>query len=168
MKSSMFKPAMLSLFLFLGVSIGGATTVTVGPTGTYASPCAAFPHLASGDTVTVDANGGVPYTDTSDCKISSSLTNLTIVGINGRPILDASNATIAKGIWVIDGSNIVISNFEFRNANNSASSTNAAGLRIEDGPSGAGTGGNITVEYCYIHNNDDGILSGNSGPGIGQ
>jgi hypothetical protein len=168
MKSSIMKFGMSALFLLLGASLAGAATVTVGPSGQYASPCAAFPHLVNGDTVQIDANGGVPYTDSSDCTIASTLKNLTIVGVNGRPILDAANAGIAKGIWVIDGSNIVINNFEFRNANNGSSSTNAAALRIEDGAPGAPSGGNVTVEYCYIHNNDDGILSGNSGDGIGQ
>lgn len=164
MKSSVIKSGVLSLILLAGGLIAGAqTTVTVGPTGEYASPCAAFSHLVDGDTVLIDANGGVPYTDTTDCKISNN--NLTITGVNGRPILDATNAGIAKGIWVENGHDVVIDNFEFRNAHNS---NNAAGIRIEDGYIAGGYppgGGNVTIERCYIHDNDDGILSGSADSG---
>jgi len=158
MKFSLVKSAGLSLALLFGTTIGGAATVTVGPTGQYATPCAAFPHLADGDTVQIDANGGTPYMDTTDCKISNN--NLTIVGVNGRPILDASNAGIAKGIWVEDGHDVVIDNFEFRNAKYNGSSGNAAGVRIEDGFNTPG-GGNVTIQHCYIHDNGDGVLGGN-------
>ncbi len=171
------KSAKLSLFLFLGASIAGAATLTVGPTGQYATPCAALHSVSDGDTVLVDANHGVPYTEPadpshqgrSDCRITNN--NLTIRGVKGRPVLDAAGELIEKGIFVLDGHDIVVDNFEFRNAqliNDPNSSGNAAGIRIEDGSNSAPSGGNITVRRCYIHDNGDGILSGNSGPGIGS
>ncbi len=172
------KSATLSMFLFLGASIAGAATLTVTPNGKYSTVCSALIAANNGDTVLVDANHGIPYIappnpqhsdGRADCEFSAS--NLTVKGINGRPILDAGTGLIEKGIFVIDGHDVVIDNLEFRNANettNPDSSSNAAGIRIQDGAPGTPAGGNITVTECYIHNNGDGILSGNSGPGVGQ
>ncbi len=78
------------MFLFLGGSIAGAATLTVGPHGEYATPCAALHAVSDGDTVLVDANHGIPYAEPpdpnhggrSDCRITSN--NLTIRGVNGR------------------------------------------------------------------------------------
>ncbi|HWF65835.1 MAG TPA: hypothetical protein VN670_00945, partial [Acidobacteriaceae bacterium] len=157
MKSTMVKFAMLSLVLSLWASIAGAqTTVTVGPTGTYATPCAAFPHLADGDTVQVDANGGVPYTtDEHDCIIKNN--NLTIVGVNGRPIIDAKGNAVYKAIWLVDGHDVVIDNFEFRNGQG-GSEGNAEAIRVEAGDNTPG-GGNVTVQRSHIHDCGTGILS---------
>ncbi len=50
------------------------------------------------------------------------------------------------------------------NPNNS----DVAGIRIQASDGGAGPtpdGGNVTVSRCYIHNNDDGILTANTAPG---
>jgi Bacterial Ig-like domain (group 1) len=132
-------------------------TLTVGPSGQYASPCAAFPHLASGDTLQVDANGGTPYYDTTDCIETAP--NVTITGINGRPILDGSKASLSKAMWVVDGYNVTIDNFEFRYAISSTSATNAEAIRIEPGTASAPNGGNVTVQRSYIHDNFEGILS---------
>ncbi len=135
----------------------GPATLTVGPSGQYASPCAAFPHLASGDTLQVDANNGTPYYDTADCLETAP--NVTIVGVNGRPIIDGSKASIAKAMWLIDGYNVTLDNFEFRNADTGTSSTNAEAIRIEPGTTASPNGGNVTVQRSYIHNNFEGILS---------
>lgn len=157
---------LFSVFL-LCASIASAATVTVGPTGQYASPCVAFQHLADGDIVQVDANHGVPYTE-GNCQIVNS--NLKIVGINGRPILDATGVAVARGIWEVEGHDVVIDNFEFRNANkftNLKTSYNAAGVRIRSGQHGP-NGGNITLRHCYIHDNGDGVLADNASPRFGQ
>ena len=161
------KAAKLVLFLFLGVSIVGAATVTVGPTGQYPSPCVAFQHLTDGDIVQVDANHDVPYNE-GNCQIVNS--NLKIIGVNGRPILDATGIDVARGIWEVQGHDVVIDNFEFRNANkftNLKSSYNAAGVRIRSGQKGP-DGGDVTLRHCYIHDNGDGVLVDNAGPGMGQ
>jgi hypothetical protein len=138
---------------------GGPVTLTVGPSGQYASPCAAFPHLISGDTLQVDANGGTPYYDTADCIETAP--NITITGVNGRPIIDGSKATLSKAMWVIDGYNVTIDNFEFRYAISSTSSTNAEAIRIQAGTTSSPNGGNVTVQRSYIHDNFEGILSDN-------
>lgn len=209
----------LVLFIFLGVSLTGAATLTVGPHGGYATPCAALHHASDGDTVLVDANNGIPYKEAahsnhgvlrdinggipyvgpmapnhaeriSDCDIRRN--HLTIRGIHGRPILDAAGEAIQRGIFVLYGHDIVIDNFEFRNAINrtdpdrvssapyhwqsrpsadlrrARTAGNAAAIRIEDGSNNAPDGGNITVRHCYIHDNGDGILVSNSGPRLGS
>ncbi len=175
--------AKLSLFLFLGASVAGAATLTVGPSGQYPTVCSAVRAAANGDTVLVDANHEVPYIEPADPNHSDGRTdcvvnqnNFTIRGIHGRPILDAgpnafANGTyVQKGILVLNGHDIVVDNFELRNAGALINPNNndASGIRIQDGSNSAPSGGNITVTRCYIHNNDQGILSGNSGPGIGQ
>src|SRR6185437_17016270 len=104
MKSSILKSIMFSLLLFLGASIASAATLTVGPTGMYATPCPAIMAAAPGDTITIDYNSGIPYQEPpdpthngrSDCVWYTN--NLTIVGINGRPILDGAGETLEKGI----------------------------------------------------------------------
>ncbi len=159
MKPSAIKSAMLSLFLLAGVSIGSAATVTVGPSGQYPTPCAAFSHLSDGDTVQVDANGGIPYNDSTDCNINNNY--LTIVGVNGRPVMTGANFYTSKGLWIVNGHDIVIDNFEFGNA---SGEQNAAGLRIQidNGGSGGSNGGNITLQHSYVHDNGTGILGANS------
>lgn len=163
------------LLLFVCTSIGSAATLTVGPDGQYATPCAALQSVSDGDTVLVDANHGIPYAEPpdpnhggrSDCRITNN--NLTIRGINGRPILDAAGEFIEKAIFVLDGHDILVDNFEFRNAATPpGAGDNGAGIKVEDGSNSAPAGGNITVTHSYFHDNQDGYLSNNSGPGIGS
>lgn len=105
---------------------------------------------------------------------------LTIRGIHGRAILDAGpdayaqGTYVQKGILVLNGHDIVIDNLELRNAGALVNPNNsdAAAIRIQASNGGAGptsggvaNGGNITVSRCYIHNNDQGILTANTGPG---
>ncbi|HET9101541.1 MAG TPA: hypothetical protein VFN62_14190 [Acidobacteriaceae bacterium] len=74
----------------------------------------AFQHLADSDVVQVDANHGVPYNEGNRQIVNS---NLRIVGVKGRPILDAKGIAVARGIWEVHGHDVVIDNFEFRDAN---------------------------------------------------
>ena len=169
------KHAKLSMFLFLGASIAGAATLTVGPNGEYPTPCAALSHVSDGDTVLIDANHGVPYTEPpdpnhggrSDCRITNNY--LTIRGVNGRPVLNATGEFIQKAIFVVDGHDIKIDNLEFTGAATPpGQGDNGAGLKIEDGSNDAPAGGNIILTNSYSHDNQDGYLSNNSGIGIGS
>ncbi len=167
------KPALLTLTLFLGASLGNAAVLTVGPSGTYATPCPAIKAANPGDIVEIDFNNGIPYQEPPDpnhgnrvdCRFTNSGTAsqpITIEGVNGRAILDAQGGIVQKGIFQVYGAYIVISNLEFRN---SACGDNCAGLRIESGTHATPGGGDITVQYSYIHNNEDGVLVDNTGPG---
>jgi hypothetical protein len=173
----------LSMFLFLGASIAGAATLTVSPGGQYPTVCSAVSVAQNGDTILIDANHEIPYIAPPDPSHSDGRTDcvvnqnyLTIRGIKGRPILDAGPDAYAqgpyvqKGILVLNGHDIVVDNLELRNAGALVNPNNsdASGIRIQDGTNAAPSGGNITISRCYIHNNDQGILTGNSGPGVGQ
>lgn len=169
------KFAKLSMFLFLGGSIAGAATLTVGPSGQYPTPCPALHAAVDGDTVLVDANNGIPYQEPadpnhggrSDCRITTN--NLTIRGVHGRPVFDAAGEFIQKAIFVLVGHDITVDNFEFRNAATPAGQgDNGAGIKVEAGSNAAPAGGNITVLHSYFHDNQDGYLSNNTGPGVGS
>ena len=122
-----------------------AATLSVGPGKTYATPCKAFAVAKSGDVVEITGN----TTYTGDvCAIYTS--NLTIRGVNGRPKINAGGKyAMSKGIWVVEGSNIVVDNVEMYGAK--VPDRNGAALRLE--------GTNFTLRNSFIHDNEDGILS---------
>ncbi len=177
------KYAKLPLFMLLGASVAGAATLTVGPHGQYQTVCTAVYAASNGDTILVDANHGVPYImppdphhsdGRIDCTVSQS--NFTIRGVHGRAILDADPNAVAdgtyvqKGILVLNGHDITIDNLELRNASAliNPNDSDVSGIRIQASDGGAGPtpdGGNVTVNRCYIHNNDQGILTANTAPG---
>ena len=169
------KSLMWPLAIFLGASICSAKVITVGPSGQYPTPCAGVVAASTGDTIQIAYNKGIPYAEpahngadqTSDCVFKTN--NLTIVGVNGRPVLDATGENIAKAIFDVYGSGVTFSNLEMRGAATPAGGgSNGAAIRVEAGTLAAPAGGNITVEYCYIHNNQDGILTANVGAAVGQ
>lgn len=174
MKFAAIQSFAISAGLLLGASLCDASVLTVGPTGQYATPCPAIKAAAPGDTIQVDANNGVPYFEPadattrnrSDCVFFTN--NLTIVGVNGRPVLDAAGLIIEKSIFDVYGHDIVIDNFEMRNAATvPGTGDNGAGVRIESGNATTPGGGNVTIRHSYIHDNQDGVLTANVGPGTG-
>jgi len=194
----LMKSVLLFLTLLVGTSICSATTWVVGPNSTTPAPalpystyyggngqpttmdiCAAIEAAVPGDTIQVDYNNGIPYTmtpwhnggagGTIDCWMNTN--NLTIIGFNGRPIIDLTGRAIYKAPFDITagnggatgGQNITFINFEIRGAASSHQSSTAA-FRIESGTTAAPAGGNTTIEYCYIHDNGgDGVLANSVG-----
>lgn len=173
----------VAVLLFLGSSVARAAMLTVGPTGQYHTVCSAVYASHNGDTILVDANHRAPYDLPSDpkhtdgrvdCVVNQS--SLTIQGVNGRAILDASPIPykggftyVRKGIFVLKGHGITIDHLELRNANqrnNPHTADNAAGILVVAGPPSKPEGGDITVTRCYIHDNGDGLMSSNTGPGL--
>ena len=123
-----------------------AATLSVGPGLAYAAPCAALAHAVAGDVVEIA--GGVTYSG-DVCGFSTS--NLTIRGVNGRPRIDAAGANAqGKGIWVVGGNNVTIENVEMLGA--TVADQNGAALRLE--------GTNFTLRGSFIHDNENGILTG--------
>jgi hypothetical protein len=122
-----------------------AATLSVGPGKTYATPCKAFAVAKAGDVVEISAatySGDV-------CGIYAS--NLTIRGVNGRPKIDAAGRNaMGKGTWVVVGNNVVIDNVEMFGAK--VADQNGAALRLE--------GTNFTLRRSFLHDNENGILSG--------
>jgi len=123
-----------------------AATLLVGPGQTYASPCAAIAAASPGDTIQVDAAGSYAG---DVCAWSTNA--LTLVGVNGRPHIDAAGASSqGKAIWVISGNDTVIDNVELSGCH--VVDRNGAGIRQQ--------GVNLTVRHAYFHDNEDGILAG--------
>ncbi len=118
----------------------------VGPGKQFALPSEASAHAKDGDTVLIYADGTY-FEDTAVWKAN----NLIIRGVGGRPHI-RSHAQIANGkaIWVLTGDNYLIQNIEFSGAR--VRDRNGAALRVE--------GADLHVTNCYIHDNENGILTG--------
>jgi hypothetical protein len=123
-----------------------AATLSVGPGKTYATPCKAFAAAKMGDVVEIA--GDTTYSG-DVCGIYANY--LTIRGVNGRPKIDAAGRNaMGKGTWVVVGNNVVIDNVEMYGAR--VPDQNGAALRLE--------GTNFTLRRSFLHDNENGILSG--------
>jgi hypothetical protein len=139
--------ATLTPTLLLAAALpASAATLAAGPGKTYATPCRAIAAAKSGDLIEITGN----TTYSGDvCAITAS--NITIRGVNGRPRIDAAGKNaLGKGTWVVSGSNVVVENVEMLGAK--VVDRNGAALRLE--------GTNFTLRSSFIHDNENGILSG--------
>jgi hypothetical protein len=132
-------------FLMFAACLSGAV-LRVGPNQQYATPCRAIEVATASDTIEIDAAG----TYNGDvCGWSTD--SLTIKGVNGRPKINAAGrAYQGRSIWTISGNNTTVENIELTGAR--GPNNNAAGIFQ--------LGANLIVRKCYIHNNENGILSG--------
>ena len=127
---------------------GGAATLAVGPGKPWPAPCAAIAAAAPGDTIEIDAAG-----DYTGDVCAWSQDGLTLRGTGGRARIDAGGrASQGKAIWVIAGNDTVVENIEFSGA--AVPDRNGAGIRQE--------GRNLTLRNCYFHDNETGLLAGDS------
>jgi Right handed beta helix region len=125
-----------------------ADTLAVGPKGKYAAPCAAFAAAVDGDTIEIDSRGA--YVG-DVCGIAKS--KLTIRGMGGLAKVDAGGKNAqGKATWVVQGDDTTIESIEFTGA--AVPDMNGAGIRQE--------GKNLTVRRCFFHDNENGILAGDS------
>lgn len=173
------KSAILCLSMLLATAVCAAAVVTVGLTGQYPTRYSAVRVAAAGDTVQIDYNNGIPCKGPYDPNCDPNgghrsdcvwhVDNLTIVGVNGQPILDASGEVIERGIFNPYGAGGVISNLERRGAATQPEQRgNGGGVRVDSGSTAPPAGDDITIQYCYIHHNEDGVLTANVGPGTGE
>jgi hypothetical protein len=126
---------------------GGATTMSVGPGQIYTAPCAALTTAADGSTITINAAG----TYSGDvCTITAN--NLTIKGTNGRPLINAAGLNSGGAAWLFQGNNIILDTIELTGA---ASSTNMGAAVLMNGA-------NLAVLNSYIHDNQEGVVTGAS------
>jgi hypothetical protein len=122
-----------------------AATLQVGPGQTYARPCAAIAAASANDTIQIDASGSYAG---DVCAWSTN--GLSILGVNGRPHIDAAGqSSQGKAIWVIAGNDTTVDNIEFSGCH--VADKNGAGIRQE--------GKNLTLRNSYFHDNEDGILT---------
>ena len=134
------------ILLFVGCA--GAAILNVGPGQEYQRPCLAIAAAADGDTIQIDAAGSY-----SGDACGWTKHGLTIRGVNGRPQIESGGKNAdGKAIWVIYGDNTTIENVELTGA--AVPDHNGAGIRQH--------GANLTLRNCYIHDNEEGILAGNS------
>jgi hypothetical protein len=134
-----------ALMAFAGVSTASAATLSVGPGKTYAKPCAAIAAAHDGDTIEITGN-----TTYSGDVCSINRHNLTIRGVNGRPKIDAAGKNAAdKGIWVVNGNNLIVDNVEMYGAK--VMDGNGAAFRLQ--------GTDFTLRNAFIHDNENGILA---------
>jgi hypothetical protein len=135
------------------------TTWQVGPTRTYKAPSDVATLVQDCDSVEVDAG-----TYLGDVAVWTA-NDLTLVGVGGRPVLDAYGNSVGQtAIWQMFGNDTVVDNFEFQcetrigpNAHcaRNVGDENGAGIKLE--------GRGLTVSNCVFHDNDDGILGGSAG-----
>jgi len=142
-----YSPRLVAAILvaFAGVSAASAATLSVGPGKTYPTICGAIAVAKDGDTIEVAGNN----TYKGDvCSINRH--NLTIRGVNGRPKIDADGKNAAdKGIWVVNGNNLVVDNVEMYGAK--VMDANGAAFRLQ--------GTHFTLRNSFLHDNQNGILS---------
>jgi outer membrane biosynthesis protein TonB len=124
-------------------------TLQVGPGKQFATPCAAFAVAKPGNVVEISSS-----TSYVGDVCAFTVDNLTIRGVGGaRARIDAGGKNSqGKGTWVISGKNTTIENIELSGA--SVPDQNGAAIRQQ--------GDNLTVRNCYIHDNEDGILTDSS------
>lgn len=123
-----------------------AEILSVGPGKQFVVPSVAANFAVDGDIVEIDGSGEY----LGDVAIWKQ-NNLTIRGVNGRPHIQAAgNSAGKKGIWVIQGDNVIVENIEFSGAK--VPDKNGAGIRQE--------GRHLTVRNSVFHHNENGILAG--------
>ncbi len=140
--------ATLIFFLLLSPLPSSAKTWLVGATRQYKVPSAVASLVSNGDTVLVDSGS---YT--GDVSVWNA-SNLVLRCPDGMARFDANgNIAQQKGIFVIYGDNDYMEGFKlFGAAISEANGDNGAGIRMQ--------GHGFTVRRCYIHDNQDGILTG--------
>ncbi|MCC7244088.1 MAG: hypothetical protein IT269_00295 [Saprospiraceae bacterium] len=141
---------LLIVFALMQTTWIHATIWHVGPTRSY-TYCSQVANLVqTGDTVEIDYAVYV-----NDPQVQWNKANLYIVGVGGRPRLEAgsiiaNDAVNGKGIFVTNALNITISNIEFANAH--VIDHNGAGIRQQ--------AANLKVTACKFIDNEMGILCG--------
>src|ERR1017187_4338120 len=138
-----------ALLLFqLGLwNLCDAKTWLVGATRTYTKPSQVSALVKNGDTVAIDS--GLYSSDVAYWTAN----NLVLTGVKGMARLWSNgNVYGGKAIWEIGGNNAMVRYIEFAQA--ACPDNNGAGIRQE--------GINLTVDHCYFHDNQDGILAGDN------
>src|SRR6476660_45486 len=99
MRSPRRRPRICLLVAF--TTCASAAILRVGPGQKYEKPCGALAAASPGDTIQIDASG-----DYAGDVCGWSTNGLTIVGVNGRPRIDAAGESVdGRAIWLISGNN---------------------------------------------------------------
>jgi hypothetical protein len=137
----------LGLICALPSATAGARTLEVGPGKAFRLPSEAAQVAQNGDVVEI-APGNY-----ADCAVWTG-NNLTIEA-SGPGVILSEKTCAGKGIFVIDGSDVIVRGLTFQRA--AVPARNGAGIRAE--------GGNLTVEHSTFFENEMGILATGSPAG---
>jgi len=148
--------ALWAIGLF-ALPLANAAILSVGPSGMFATPCAAVAAAAAGDTINVDPAG--TYVD-DFCAIQEPLT-IRSSGPGRARIISSGTKTLAWGqaIYVLTAAPMVIEGLEFSGAKTFDGSNNGAGVRL---PSAPPISGGVTIRNCSFHDNEEGMLAGDN------
>jgi hypothetical protein len=143
-------PAVLFTCGCVAASGAHATTLHVGPGQAYSTVAAAVAAAKDGDTIDVQAG-----TYTND--FAEIAHKITLQSVGGMAVLKATlDIPNGKAILITD-TDITISGFVLTGAHvTNADGANGAGIRYQ--------GGNLVVQNCWVHNNQEGLL-GDALPG---
>lgn len=120
--------------------------IQVGEGKEFSSPSEAEKSAVDGDTIEIYA-GGVYLGD----EVVWKQNNIKIKGVGGRPHIKGKGLIAnGKALWVITGNNVVIENIEFSNAK----------VKDQNGAAIRNSGKHLKIVNCYIHHNENGILTG--------
>lgn len=127
-------------------AFGSGQTWLVGPDREHKRLGAISRNLKDGDTVLIDA--GVYKCDTSIVWYAN---NVTVKGVNGRAVFDATGCSISGGKGILNprGENLIIENLEFIGAR--VGDNNGAGIRYDGG-------GEVYIRHSVFRENQNGIL----------
>ncbi len=132
--------------LLIVAGVAEARTLQVGPGKQFLFPSVAAQFAEDGDLIEIDA-AGLYQND----HVVWPQNNITIKGVNGRPHLKSFGLIPnQKGVWVIQGSGVTVTNVEISGAK--VKDGNGAAIRLE--------GENFHLSDCLIHSNQNGILAG--------
>lgn len=119
--------------------------ILVGPNHTFKTIAEAVKKADHGAIIEVDAGEYI------DDTFSVRKNDITIRGIGGfAHIKGTKKIKNKKGLIVQFGNNLTLENLEFSGAR--VRDKNGAGVRND--------AGNLTIRYCYFHDNENGILVG--------
>ncbi len=127
---------------------GSGKVWSVWPSRQFKKPSDVVSLVQNGDTVEIDA-----ATYTCDTSVTWSKNFLTLRGVGGRPILDATNCPISggKGIWnpIFSVNSMIVDNIEFIGA--VVGDQNCAGIRYDGF-------GYLYITRSSFHGNQNGVL----------
>ena len=126
------------------ITTSGAT-LTVGAGMMFATIRDAVSAAKDGDTVAVKAG---TYTNEFVGYVTKKI---TMVGVGGMVHMVATHGSPEGKAFIVPQTDFTIRNFEFSGITEGSQYGNLAGIRSE--------GGNLTVQYCFFHDNQNGLLA---------
>ena len=123
-----------------------ARVLRVGPKREFETVAAAAHAATDGDVVEID-----PGTYPGDVVIWPQ-SHLLVRGAGSRPLITANGKGVEdRDIWLFTGDEVVIENVEISGARS----------RFENGAAIRHIGAGLTLRHVYLHDNENGVLTGN-------